>query len=320
MEQTDYRALKNAACNALTDAEPQPRKLILLHTGIYLLLSLVLILVNFLLEQKIGQTGGLSGLGTRSILTTIQTVLQYVQILILPFWEAGYLFATLCWHRRRATGPATLTEGFRRFGPILRLSLLEGVYYFAIATGSAYLSSFLFMLSPWSDGFMESFEQMMTDPGFQDGNLTIDSFYSDVDILPILILFTVVFLIAAAPTFYRFRMTRYAILDGNRKGAFAAVRISTILMRKNRIALFKLDLSFWWFYLLDALVNMICYGDLLLPLLGVSPPWSASVNYLIVTLVYSICHLALYGWKRNQVQTTYAAVYDHLLAQHLPKA
>lgn len=320
MEQKDYRALKNAACNALADAAPQPRKLILLHTGIILLVSLVLMAVHALIDQKIGQTGGLSGLGTRSILTTVQTVLQYAQILLLPFWEAGYLFATLCWHRRRATGPSTLTEGFRRFGPILRLSLLESIYYFAIATGSAYLASFLFMLSPWSGGFMESFEQMLSDPGFQDGNIPIDGYFSDVDILPMLILFAVVFLIAVAPTFYRFRMTRYAILDGNRKGAFAAVRISTILMRGNRIALFKLDLSFWWFYLLDALVSVICYGDLLLPLFGVSLPWSASVNYLIVTLVYSVCQLALYTWRRNQVQTTYAAVYDSLLAQHISKA
>ena len=60
MEQTDYRALKDNARHALEDTAPQPQKLVLLHTGVILLISLALMAVNALIDQKIGETGGLS--------------------------------------------------------------------------------------------------------------------------------------------------------------------------------------------------------------------------------------------------------------------
>ena len=103
MELFDRRAAKEAAGHSLSNASGDPKRLVLIHTGAALLLAIALTVIDYLLEQKIGTTGGLSGIGTRSILTTAQSILRYVQILVLPIWNCGYLFACLQISRQKRT-------------------------------------------------------------------------------------------------------------------------------------------------------------------------------------------------------------------------
>ena len=86
-----------------------------------------------------------------------------------------------------------------------------------------------------------------------------------------------------------------------------------MMMFKNRMNLFKVDLSFWWFYLLQALTVLVAYGNELLPLMGVELPWSGKVSYFVVLILCYGGQLALFWWKCNEVQLTYAACYEALL-------
>ena len=94
-------------------------------------------------------TGGLGGIATRSMLSTIQSVLNLFQTALMPFWQAGYLTVSLAIARREKADREDLFSGFHRFGPFLRLYLLQGLIIGALLIASNYVSSFLYMLTPW---------------------------------------------------------------------------------------------------------------------------------------------------------------------------
>ena len=130
--------------------------------------------------------------------------------------------------------------------------------------------------------------------------------------VPLMLLVCVVFLAALVPVAYRFRLAPYAILDDTRIGALAAMGVSAAMMKGNFLRFVKLDLSFWWYYLLSALVGAVYYADLLLPALGVSLPLSSGVRMLLTVIPYAACLLGLHWWKKCEVEVTYAAAYDSL--------
>ena len=95
MDLLDRRGLKNAAGDALAQAPRNPKRIILIHTAVSLVIMLLVAVLDYVLSGQIENTGGLSGLGTRSVLTTVQSILQMVQMAVLPFWEIGYLYAAM---------------------------------------------------------------------------------------------------------------------------------------------------------------------------------------------------------------------------------
>ncbi len=85
MELSDFRRLKSRAAEALENASFDHRRLVLLHIGISSALLLALAVIDLLLQNQIAGTSGLSGIGTRAILETMQTILQTTTSLALPF-------------------------------------------------------------------------------------------------------------------------------------------------------------------------------------------------------------------------------------------
>ena len=116
MDIRDHRGLKHAADRSLAMAAYSPLKLIFIHTAVALALSLGVTALDFVLEGQIGNTGGLSGMGIRSVLTTIQTMLRMVEFAILPFWEMGYIFTVMRLARVESARPENLLTGFFRSG------------------------------------------------------------------------------------------------------------------------------------------------------------------------------------------------------------
>lgn len=315
------RALKSAAADALRQSPIPPRKLVAIHTGITLVLALALTVIHFLLEQQIGTTGGLNGIGLRSALVTAQSILQLAQSVLMPFWSAGFLFSALQIHRRRDLSAGSLLEGFRRFGPILRLQIAQGVLYFFLSTGSVYLSSFLFAMSPWSAPLVEAMEPLVSNPELMaDPEALTAALAGPLEQLtvPILLIFAAVFLVACVPMLYRFRLAQYIILEEGSTRALAAMSASAWLMKGNFLQFLKLDLSFWWYYLLELLVSVICYADVLISLLNISLPWSPTVTFFGSFVLYLICLLLLHLWKKSDVEVTYAAAYDALRPKEEP--
>lgn len=300
----DRRGLKDAAREAIAGAAYDPKRLILIHTGAMVALSLILTLVDYVLQQQISGTGGLGGVGLRSVLETIQTVLLIGQVLSVLFWQIGYIYAALRITRGQAAGPGSLLEGFRRFFPVLRLRLLLALLYSGLTMLCVYAASILFSLTPWSEPILAAYEA-----GTEEALLAA----MDTVMLPLTGVMGLVMLIVVVPYAYRLRMTEYALMDDPAAGARRAIRKSRMMMRGNRLQLLKLDLSFWWFYALEIVVAMLAYGDLLLPMFGVALPWSDTVSYYVFLVVCYLGQLALYWWRGNDVRLTYALAYQSML-------
>lgn len=299
-----------ACAGASLQQTHNPGRVILVHTGAVLLLSLLLTVADFLLNQQISATGGLSGMGLRSVLTTVQSVLRLAQLIILPFWQIGYTYYTLNVARGQTAGFSDLLEGFRRWAPVLRLKALMLGIGFLLALLCTNVSSFLFMMTPWATPAMTKMEALMS-----GGTMTEDMMMEAIaaisqDIMvPVLVIFGICFLAGFLYLFFRFRLAELWLMAHPDGGALAALRNSSILMRGNCKAMFKIDLHFWWFYILELLVTVLCYGDVFLNALGMEMTTDAFGHYLIFFCLYIWAQMSLYWWKRNEVSVTYAHAY-----------
>ncbi len=308
----NIRGLRAHSQQSLDRCGYSPKRLMLVHTGVALGLTLVLIVLDYFLDQSISSTGGLGGIGTRTTLETLRSLLQVTNALLLPFWEIGLTYAMLRIIRHQPAEPRQLLTGFGLFGPVLRANILRWAIYFAVLMLGMQLASTLYLLTPWGTPLLEAVEQMMntgvTDPYTiltEELTLKIAATF-----LPMLL---VVCLVLLVPVLYRLRMMDYCLLDSEHPGAFRALGMSLVLTRKKCWRLAKLDLSFWWFYALEALAVTICYGDLLLALCGIRLPMDASVASLLFFLAGACLQLGVYVWKRDLVAATYAAAYEALL-------
>lgn len=315
MDLRNRRAVRAAASDALAANPGNPRQVVLIYIAVIALSSLLVAALVTALDNRIAETGGLSDMGLRSILSTIRTVLPLAQAVALWGIQLGYQKASVCMARRQAVQPRTLLEGFACFGPLVRSILLQTGLYLLLAMAASYAASFIFLLTPLANGFFALIEPLLTDT-----EALYNALYADAEfqaraleaMMPMMPLFLVIFLAIAAPFFYQYRMTNYCILEVRGKGAMAAMRESARMMRYHRLDLLKLDLSFWWFYLGQALASLVLYGDLLLPLLGVTLPWSATVGYFVFYAASLALEGVLFYFFLNRVETTYATAYDIL--------
>lgn len=308
MDYQNHRALKDAARHSLAVVANAPRKLILIHTAVTIGVSLIGTLINLLLSLQIENTGGLSGIGLRSILSTTQSFLQVIVAIALPFWEAGYLYTTMNFARERKTAPADLLEGFRRFGPLLRSRLMLILIYFGVGILALFLSSQIFLMTPLSLPLVEVLESIPSDAAYvmdEATQLAIMDAYA-----PMMLILLALFSIGLLFVSYQFRMADYLILDHPGMGALAALGLSRVQMRMKKKHLFKLDLSFWWFYALQTLASLMAYGDYLLTLFGITVPISGEALFLICLMLSLTIQACLYLLARNQVFTAYAKFYD----------
>ena len=84
----DSRAL---LCPQLQNA----RKLALISQGALLGVNLLLCVLEVLLETVINESGGLSGMGLRSALSTVTTMYSLAISFLSPFWSISILFVFL---------------------------------------------------------------------------------------------------------------------------------------------------------------------------------------------------------------------------------
>ena len=305
---------RTAAKESLSKAQ-KPSRVILIHTGAILLLSLLLAAFDYLLDQQISNTGGLSGLGMRSVLTTIQSVLRLAEIFALIFWQMGYTYYALQIARGKDAGIPSLFEGFRRFGPVLRLRLFTALLVTLAIFVSSYVASALFMFSPLSNAMMAELEPLIQPNMDEAAIMEVMLPLLEANAVPILILFGLCFLGCGLFLFCRYRLAEMWLLDHPDCGALAALRTSRKLMKGNAKAMLRIDLSYWWFYLLTLLVTALGLGDTILDSLGVELTMDAFTHYLVFFSLYAWSHMALYWWKQNQVSVTYAHAYLALCPQ-----
>lgn len=305
----DPQALRQQAADRLQAASNQ-KKLVLIFACVSAGLSLAAGVVSMILDGQIAGTGGLGGLQLRSVLTTVQAMLTFLLLTFIPFWNLGYTSVALKLGRGEAASEQDLLGGFRRFGPGLRLLLLRMLVYFALAFAAVQVASIVLSLTPWANTFYLQMTAMdLTAAQIDDA--TLDAMTQAM--LPVLIVAGVLYLVALVPVTYRLRLAEYRLMDEPKCGALLAMLQSNRMMKGNCVKLFKVDLQFWWYYLASILIPMLCYGDVLLPAIGINLPFDPMVSFFLFYVASQVAQVLLYWRCRNLVECTYACAYDELL-------
>lgn len=297
------------------DHAPNEKRLVLLWAGVSAALSLLTGLLTYLLNSGIAGTGGLSGIGLRSILSTAQQILSTATSIALPFWTLGYQRAMLQIARGQRSDDKTLLSGFRRFGPGLRLMLLEGLLLGVAFVFVFYAALLLLFMTPLSDPIYPVLEpvmdSLMADPYSAMDEALMNSLLDAM--MPLALCSLSLCMIVLLPLIYRLRLTQLRLMDDPGCGALAAIGTSLQLTKGNCLKLLKLDLGFWWFWLLEGAIAAISYGDSILPMLGIALPISADTAFWLFYVVALAVQVLLYTAFHNRVSCTYALFYDSLL-------
>lgn len=300
------RELKEFAAQRVAQAR-EAKAIILSYTAVVMGLAVAVTLVNFLLGLQIDQLGGLGSMGMRSTLSAVQNLLPILRTVVTICLELGYMAAMLRIARGQYASTKTLRLGFDRFWPLLRLTVLKALIFLGLGLGCTYLVSFLFMLSPWSDDAMALVVPLLESGAVLDENTYLQLLPA---MRPVFLMMVVVYGAVAIPVAYQYRMAEYVLIDRPALGALAVLRESRRILRGSRFRLFRLDVSFWWYYLALPVTGLVCYGDVLLPLVGVTFPWSDTVSYFLFLALSLAAEAAVYYFLRNRVETTYALAYD----------
>ena len=310
----DRRELQAEARRILAQ-NPIEKRIVLLFAGASALLSLLAALATYLLDMGIAGTGGLSGMQLRSVLSTAQQLLSALVTVALPFWTLGYIHTTLRMARGHRATESSLLEGFRRFGPGLRLMLLQNLLFTCLFMLCFYVVFLVLGMTPLAAPAFEIMEplveQYLSDPTWMPDDATYLALMEAL--LPILVCGLIAACAVLVPLSYRLRLTQLRIMDDPRCRARQAMADSFRATRGNCLALFRLDLRFWWFWLLEGLLTVIAFGDMLLPLVGVTLPLAPEVASLAFSILAMVLQLALYYGYQNQIRVTYALAYATLL-------
>lgn len=310
------RALKEATRQTLERGNA--KRLIVLFTGIHAAFALVIALADFVLGQQISGTGGLSGMGTRSVLQTVQQVLSLLGAYLPTFWSMGYLYAMLKLAHGAAAEDKDLLQGFRCFGPVLRLTVLRTLLLSILGGILVYLFSTLLSFTPLAMPFYQLMLPLVGEDTTAMDLMALDEAAMNAmleAVIPLVAVSMVLTLIALLPVLYRLRLSDYFLMDEPEYGALAAMVRSGRAMKGHRLQLAALDVSFWWYYLVEALTLCVPYLPLLLPAVGITLPFSGEVTSLIFLAVTLALQLTLYILTRNRVTMTYVQAYKALSAE-----
>lgn len=313
----DRQSLFRAADDTLSRDGAGLQQLLLIYLAIITTLSLAASALTVVLSGRIENTGGLSNFGLRSVLSTAQTVLPLVQSAVMVGLQLGYTRAALSASRGKRFNRDTLFGGFRCLIPMACAYMLQGVLYGFLAMTSMYFASFIFLMLPASADFQALIAPLMNSVSVMSEQIVLDDatlMAASRAVLPVIWIWLAVFLPLFLPAYYRYRMTMFRLIDQERPRPLLAMRESLTMLQRNRIALLKIDLKLWWYYLLQALVTVICYGDQLLPLLGVNLPFTPEINYFLFLILSLALQFVLFYFAMNRVTLVYAAAYEALLA------
>ena len=317
MMKLDLRRLRQQGAAIAGAHRADTRPLVLLFCGVIAVLSLGSNGLSLYLSEQIGGTGGLGGMGLRSVLQTAQEVLNLVNILFGPFWSAGFLFAMMAMVRGRTPEKRDLTEGFRRFPRILGWLAFEFLLVLALLMSAVNLAGLIFSFTEQGAAFAMELAPILSDPSIfaADGTLNLELLPMELmapAALTLTLLTMAVFLPMYAFVSYGFRMSLYLVLD-QPIGAVRAHFVSAQLLRGHKWELVKLDLSFWWYYLLLAAVSVVGYLDMVLELLGIAVPIDPMVMFFGTLAAYCVLYTLLCLWKKCPVDAAYVLAYESIL-------
>lgn len=308
-----FKILKKNAAERVAAAQ-NAQKIVLVYAGAVTVLALLVTVVNYVLKLQIAQLGGLSNMGLRSVLSTIQSVLPMVQSAVVMCLELGYVAAMIRIARQQYASEHTLKLGFERFWVLLRYALIQGALYMLAAMAAFWIAMQIYLITPLSNALLAQVTPEMTDPNVLMELLQDPVFADQITsaLLPMLLMFGTVYAILFVPISYSLRMAKYVIIDKPGQGAMFAIRESRRMMKGSCVRLFRLDLSLWWWYAISFGTTALCYGDVLLPMAGITLPFSADVSYFVFYILFLMAQFAACWFLRNRIEVVYAQVYNAL--------
>ena len=311
------RALRQEARRRLEHSGNRGRQLILLNSGVLVAMTLLGNTLNFLLNHQFSATGGLGGLGMRSVLQTVQTMLSYLIALFTPFWSAGLLFCFVALVRQETVENRSMLEGFRRFSKVLGFSLLGGLAGLLLVMPVAYAASMIYTFTPFASSFLDSVQGLVNSGALVNaaGQLDPAAIPPEVLLRGVLPL-SAIMLVVAIPVFlwlhYSLHLGEYLIMTDSVRSCFQAFGRSMQMMRGQKMRMFKLDLSYWWYYLLEMIIGGILSFYMVAELLNLALPISQTAFYFTVLITYCVCELGLHLWKKAERDTAYALLYEQI--------
>ena len=319
MTKGSYRELKEAGRKALR-AEPGYKRLFFIYACVLSLAGFAVNLVTFLLEQQATKAVGLDGISTRTLLQTLQMMLSAIYSIAAPFWKIGLFFVALQTFRQVAPRKSALLEGFRYWGPVLRLVLMKILMLILFAVVVGLICSTIITLVSYTplaedmNAFVETLPHMATQEDITEileDPLVVDKL---VDAIMPLIPFAMTAAFAGlCPLGMRLRMMDFAMMDNPKEGPWTAMRTSWRITKGTCFAMLRLDISFWWYYLVLGLLTgmTILYTYFSLPV----DPTTLFWVYNGVSLVGEI---ALHSLAGPRMRPAYAAAYESMKATHPP--
>ena len=307
-------SLRDRGAAAAAGCPSACRRLVLVYCGVIALLTLGSNGLHLYLDGHIGSTGGLGGLGTRSVLQTVQELLTYINLLFGPFWTAGFLYAMIGLSRGQTPGTGDLTEGFRRFWRVLANAVFPFLLTMAAVIAAVNVAAVLFSFTPMSADFAEKMEPLLSNPAYltADGQLDLAAIPLDIMIsvsMPLLILTGALLAPVCIWLSYGLRLSAYLVMDRPIGGVRACME-SMRLMRGHRWQLFRLDLSFWWYHLLGLLIGVVGYLDVILTTLGIPLPMDGTWMFFLTLCAYCVLQAGLFLWKKCPVDAAYVMAFD----------
>lgn len=320
MNKLNIKQLKQTARQRLEQCQTPYRNTVVKHTAISGAAMLLVLLISLVTGHFMDQTSGLGDMALRSALETVDGVLSMALTVLRPFWAVGIVYTSILVCRQQPAGFSQLTRGFQRFGPVLRYQLLWIVICIGVGMAVSYVVSFAAMLLPGTGELMYHMAQLdpavLTDPEAMLAALPMDTLMNAM--LGMALLFLAVFFAVIVWLAYRFTMAQYLLVDQAPIGAMAALSESGRMTRGNKWQLFKLDMSFWWYYGLLLLANLVLY----LPEVGMllENERLQSFSQPALYVVYILFAVLLSWWAGAYVHTTYACAYEQLRQQQVKKA
>lgn len=308
----NYKDIRSRAKKTLDYTPWDVKKLALVFALVSWGISFLLLGIDALLALGTEKAQGLSGLGVLSLLETASSALSLVFEIFNLFWVPGILYCGLMLLREQDPWPKGLLRGFKKWKSFVKLTILIYILIFALTMVLAPVISIL------SLPFMGGFEEILANMPENEAEMVayVEALPADQLMratMPMLIMAVVAVLAITIPLFYRARLVILLLLDEEQLGVREAIRFSFKLTKGSCIQLFRLDLSFWWYYLLLALVNILPLGA---ELIG----WSGTAATLGCSAVSAILGIGVYMLGLMKVNTANAVAYDHLRTMVLTDA
>ena len=303
----NYRDIKARAYKTLNYTPWDIKKLVLIYGLVSLCLGPVLTAVYTLIQMGSQQAQGISGLETFSRLETMSTMLSIAMYVVTMLWSPGILYCGLMLLREQDPWPKGLLRGFKKWSGIVKYSILIVAFVIVVVLVIFPVATIVSM------PFMGEFTSFVTEmPQTEAEMMTYMESVSEAQLtqmmLPMLLIMWGVALAVGLPLSYRVRMTQLIIMDEERIGTREAIRFSFKLTKGSCWQLFRMDLSYWWYYVLMAVTSSIPMAAML----PVFANYDETVVSLILSAVSAILGMGVYMLGLMKVSTAEAVAYDHL--------